>query len=80
LAASDSNEGLAAPSFEGLRGLAEDAVDPAQQKKLFALMPRVTAVIEKALQPEGDEAVAVSGLELIDDLGNCSVKSAASSV
>ena len=36
--------------------------------QLFALLPGVTTVIEKALQPGGDEAVAMGGLELIDDL------------
>ena len=34
LATTDQNPSLAGPSFEGLRGLAEDAVDPAQQKKV----------------------------------------------
>lgn len=36
--------------------------------QLFALLPGVTSVIERSLQPEGDEATAMAGLELIDDL------------
>ncbi|XP_026190762.1 importin-4 [Cyclospora cayetanensis] len=68
LTISNNNPALAGPALEGLRGLAEDAVEPSQQKKLFALLPGVTAVIEKAFQPEGDESVAMGALELIDDL------------
>ncbi|KAL8269323.1 hypothetical protein Esti_006754 [Eimeria stiedai] len=68
LALSASNPALALPTLNGLRGLAEDATEAAQQKKLFTLLPGVTGVIEKALLPEGDEAVAMAGLELIDDL------------
>ncbi|KAL8438903.1 hypothetical protein Efla_005383 [Eimeria flavescens] len=68
LSLSAGNPPLALPSLNGLRGLAETAMEAPQQKKLFAVLPGVTAVIEKALLPEGDEAVAVAGLELIDDL------------